>query len=109
MIQKYEGEYSFNKATVEGWNSTAIGVYYVGSRAANGSFASILYVGKATGDGGIRTRLLQHLSENKWPDATIFGYKVCSTAAEAEAHEAAEIKRLQPKYNVVGKAVWPAR
>lgn len=103
MVGKYEGEFLFNKATVEGWKSTAIGVYYIGSAGVHGGFNTIYYVGKGTGEGGIRGRLLQHLSDGGWPSGYVFGYKVCRTPAEAEAHEASEIRRLNPKYNKVGK------
>ena len=103
MVHEYQGEFGYDKPTVENWKYSLTGVYYIGSRSASGSFAGIHYVGRATGDGGIRTRLLQHLAEDKWPDCTVFGYKKCDSAAEAEAHETAEIRRLQPKYNKVGK------
>jgi len=101
MIQGYKGNYSYNETTVSGWNSAEIGVYYCGYRLQNGSLFP-LYVGKATSNIGIRGRLLQHLSEDKWPDVSRFGYCVCSTSGEAEDLEATELARLKPKYNTLG-------
>lgn len=102
MIQDYKGEYPYNDGTIRNWNSAEIGVYYCGFRNVFGSFV-VAYVGKATSENGIRGRLLEHQRVDYWPDVTHFGYKVCATSQVAEAHEAAEIKRLQPKYNKVGK------
>ncbi len=102
MIQPYKGHYQYNEKIVSDWNSTAIGVYYCGYPNTNG--LSVLYVGKAISDEGIRGRLLQHLKEDKWPDVSHFGYCVCSTPKEAEDFEASEIKKLKPKYNTQGKS-----
>lgn len=102
MVQPYKGHYKYNEKVVSDWDSAVIGVYYCGLVSQNGNL-SAFYVGKGTGDAGIRGRLLQHLSEDKWTDATHFGYCVCSSVKEAEDFEAAEIKRLQPKYNTQGK------
>lgn len=102
MIQTYKGHYPYNKKVVSNWNSTAIGVYYFGYLNTNGLY--VLYVGKATGDEGIRGRLLQHLREDEWPDVSHFGYCICSTSQEAEDFEASEIKRLKPKHNIQGKS-----
>jgi excinuclease UvrABC nuclease subunit len=102
MIQSFSGPYSFDKYTVTNWNSTQIGVYYCGFLTAQGTLVCH-YVGQAVGEGGLRGRLLQHLSENKWPDVSHFGYAVCATAAEAVNLEAQEIIRLKPKYNIQGK------
>ncbi len=64
----------------------------------------VYYVGKAArGDSSIKSRLQSHHAENKWRDVTCFGYKTTSSAAEADALEEAEIKKLKPKYNEVGK------
>ena len=102
MIQSYCGHYKFNKDTVANWNSKAIGVYYCGYLLNNGDLF-VLYVGKATSDNGIRGRLLQHLDNDRWLDVSYFGYCQCSSQKEAEDFEAIEIKRWQPKYNILGK------
>ena len=102
MIQLFKGNYGFNNAIVSGWDSTAIGVYYCGALNSNGNLV-VYYIGRAIGDDGIRGRLLQHLSETKWPDVTHFGYHVCDTQQEALSHEALEIGVYKPKYNKIGK------
>ena len=102
MVQEYKGPYQYSEKVVSDWNSTAIGVYYCGYIGSNGKL-TVLYVGKGVGDGGIRSRLLDHLRYDRWPDVTHFGYCICNTAKEAEDFEASEIKRLQPKYNTQGK------
>jgi len=102
MIYTFQGNYSFNYNTVNGWNSAAIGIYYCGYQLANGNLFPF-YIGRAIGSEGIRGRLLQHLSENKWPDVTVFGYIVCTTAQEALDLESREIARYRPKYNEQGK------
>ncbi len=104
MIQSYKGNYLFDKETVQNWNSSVIGVYYCGDINNNGSL-TVLYVGKATSEEGIRGRLLQHLNEEKWSDITHFGYCVCTTSEEAEKFEASEIMKYQPKYNKQGKSL----
>jgi hypothetical protein len=102
MIQNFQAPYSYDDSVVRNWNSSAIGVYYCGELALDGSFITY-YVGRAVSDVGIRGRLLHHLAEQKWSDVTHFGYKICSTINEAINHEATEIARLTPKYNTVGK------
>lgn len=102
MVQEYRGPFSFGKEVVQNWDNTQGGVYYCGVLNGTGGLG-VHYVGKAFGDIGIRGRLLQHLSENKWRDVTHFGYCVCSSENEALAFEAQEIKRLNPKYNTQGK------
>ena len=97
MISKYKGPFTYSKQIIEGWNSTVGGVYY-----CLNSNNHVLYVGKATGEGGIRGRLLQHISETKWSDVVAFGYVEVSTERETLNHEANEIKRCQPKYNIQG-------
>lgn len=92
----------FDNATISGWNSTAIGVYYCGAKTTEGKLA-VYYIGKSVADDGIRGRLLQHLSERKWPDVTYFGYKQCDTVAETERHELTEIAEYKPKYNTQSK------
>lgn len=98
----YNGHYTYDHSTVSGWQSAAIGVYYCGQIGPTGALI-VHYVGVGTGSGGVRDRLLCHLREDYWPDATHFGFSLCSTANEALVLEAAEIKRLQPRYNIVGK------
>ena len=102
MIYQFKGPYSFDNATVSGWNSTEIGVYYCGAKTANGKLTPY-YIGKSAAEGGIRGRLLQHLSERKWPDVTHFGYESCDTVRETESHELSEIAKYKPKYNTQGK------
>ncbi|KKP42224.1 MAG: hypothetical protein UR31_C0017G0003 [Parcubacteria group bacterium GW2011_GWA2_33_14] len=102
MRNSYEGHYSYDKDVVGNWNATAMGVYYCGY--IDGNNLIVHYVGRATSDEGIRGRLLQHLSEDKWQDVSHFGYSVCTTSREAEDFEASEILRLKPKYNMQGKS-----
>lgn len=102
MIQSFKGPFSFTESIVTDWNSNIIGVYYCGVKTAEGKL-TVYYVGRAVSDIGIRGRLLQHLSENKWYDVTHFGYEECSTSQEAINHEASEIVKYHPKYNTQGK------
>ena len=102
MIYQFKGLYLFDNATISEWDSTAIGVYYCGAKGAEGKL-NVYYIGKSVAGGGMRGRLLQHLSERKWPDATHFGYEQCDSVAETERHELAEIARYKPKYNTQGK------
>lgn len=100
-MNQYNGHYNYDHATVSGWQYNLTGVYYCGEIASNGNLIAH-YVGKGTGDGGIKGRLLDHLGQDRWPDVKYFGYIVCSSAQEAVNLEAAEIKRCQPKYNTQG-------
>ncbi|MCH8106546.1 MAG: hypothetical protein IIC58_13765 [Proteobacteria bacterium] len=102
MVYSFKGPFAFNEATVKGWKSTAIGVYYCGVKTTNGKL-TIYYIGKGISEDGMRGRLLQHLSKDKWFDVTHFGYESCDTENEAEKHEAAEIAKHKPKYNTQGK------
>lgn len=102
MIYQFKGPYLFDNDTISGWNSTAIGVYYCGTKNTDGKL-TIYYIGKSVADGGMRGRLLQHLSERKWSDVTHFGYEQCDTVSETERHELAEIAKYKPKYNTQGK------
>lgn len=99
--QMYKGHYNYDKNVVQNWNNTQGGVYYCGVVASNGNL-TVYYVGKAFSDGGIRGRLLQHLSENKWRDVTHFGYVECASENESFSLEKNEIIRLNPKYNIQG-------
>ena len=102
MRYAYQGHYSYSHPVISNWNNNQIGVYYCGFTLPNGNL-SVLYVGRATGDNGIRGRLLQHLGEDRWPNVTHFGYVVCDTVKDAEDFEATEIARLQPLHNTQGK------
>jgi len=102
MVQKYKGHYEYSPRVVDGWDSNAIGVYYCGEINANGNLVPH-YIGKGTGDGGIRRRLQDHLREDYWPNVTHFGFIVCDTIRESEIHEANEIAAHKPKHNEIGK------
>ncbi|MFH1207706.1 MAG: hypothetical protein V1668_03810 [Patescibacteria group bacterium] len=102
MIRDYQGNYVYSQKVISEWNSTAIGVYYCGIPTQPGNLKP-LYIGKGTGEGGMRARLLTHLRNDNWPDVTHFGYRICDSVKEADDFEASEIKRCQPKYNQVGK------
>jgi len=102
VISGYSGHYSFNNALINLYAPNSIGVYYCGYIDLNNILITH-YVGRAMGDGvSIRNRLSAHLSDG-WRDVAHFGYVLCSTQEEAESFEAAEIRRLQPKYNTQGK------
>ncbi len=101
MVKQYQGHYSYDKKVIDDWNSSAIGVYYLGTLAPNGNL-TVYYIGKGCGDGGIRSRLQDHLNEDYWPDVTHFGYCLCDFGSDADTHEMAEIRKFQPKYNKVG-------
>lgn len=103
MIRQYKGNYPYNQETISGWNNSQIGVYYCGYPNQDGSLTP-LYVGKATGQDGIRGRLRQHISQDNWSGVTHFGYCVCDTPKEADDFEVAEISRCNPKYNTQGKS-----
>jgi len=108
MVHQYQGPYTYNQKIVSDWDSTAIGVYYCGYVNNYSGSLKPLYIGKGTGDGGMRVRLFDHLQNENWSDATHFGYCVCDTVKEAEDFEVAEINRCAPKYNQVGKSnrIW---
>lgn len=99
MITQFEGPHLFDVDIITDWNSSIGGVYYCGVITTERKLI-VYYVGRAVGDGGIRSRLLQHLSENKWYDVTHFGYKACDSMNETIDHEISEISRLKPKYNI---------
>ena len=103
MISNYYGHYSYNSNSISRNAIDKIGVYYCGYIGKNGKL-STLYVGRAAGDGvTIRSRLFDHLNNNRWPDVSHFGFRVCDTKSEAIDLEAKEIARLKPKYNSIGK------
>lgn len=103
MIHEFKGPFSYSEAVIKGWNSSAIGVYYCGALGADNKFRAFYYIGKGTGEGGMRSRLIDHLSQDSWPDVTHFGYHVCDRADEAESYEAEEIAKYKPRYNTQGK------
>lgn len=105
MIYEYKGPFSFTQEIVGGWDSTAIGVYYCGYLNAKGELVC-LYVGQACGAAGLRGRLLQHLAERKWSNVTHFSYRQCGKVEEAANLESAEIRRIQPYYNIQGKKIY---
>lgn len=102
MVHPYQGHYTYSQKVIGDWNNNRIGVYYCGYVAQNGNLMP-LYIGQAVGQDGIKGRLLQHLSQDNWPDVTHFGYCVCNTTKEAEDFESSEIAEYQPKYNTQGK------
>lgn len=105
MISSYFGHYIFNKDSIQLNASTGIGIYYCGWVNPLTRILETYYVGRALGAGvSIKNRLLDHLNDG-WSDVTNFGYKLCTSEKEVEDLEAAEIKRLQPKYNTQGKAI----
>lgn len=99
MAEDFKGAFPYNKSSVRASGPERIGVYYIGHYSAKREFVAD-YVGSS---GDIRTRLLQHLNQDDWRDVTHFGYRLCRSEQEALALEAAEIKRLKPKYNKLGK------
>ena len=102
MIYSYSGSFPYNRPSVQIFAPGSLGVYYCGYLNVAGTLICH-YVGRAIGEGvTIRSRLVDHFTDG-WPDVTHFGHQVCTTAKEAEDLEKGEIKRLQPKYNKVGK------
>ena len=100
MINQYKGKYPYNRSSILQNAPDSIGVYYCCNLGTNGQ-SHALYIGRAKGDGvSIRSRLLDHIRDENWPDVTHFGYYVCSTKQEAEDLEIQEIRRCNPKYNI---------
>lgn len=99
MLKSFKGPYSFDRSTLENWDSVEKGVYYIGTLNADRRL-TIAYIGKGCGEGGMKERLLSHLG--RWRDVTHFGYEGGDYNSEIEVHEAAEIERYQPRYNVQG-------
>ena len=102
MIYSYKGHYSYSDSIIRDWDSTDIGVYYCGYINTNDKL-TILYIGKGTGEDGIRGRLLDHLRSDVWPNITHFGYHICDTKLEATEWEKKEIEKYKPSYNTQGK------
>ena len=103
MISDYYGRYSYNSNSISQNAPDKIGVYYCGYIGESGKL-STLYVGGAAGDGvTIKSRLFDHLNNDRCPDVSHFGFHVCDTKSEAIDLEAKEIARLKAKYNSIGK------
>ncbi len=102
MVHGFQGNYTYSEKVVGDWKSNAIGVYYCGYPTTEGKLR-LLYIGVGTSENGMRGRLLDHLREDYWPDATHFGYQQCDSAKEALDWESAEILKYKPKYNTQGK------
>jgi len=102
-MEQFKGPYTYNEKIVEDWDSNVTGVYYIGVKTPDNQLR-IFYIGKAVGIGGIRKRLLEHLAERKWSDATHFGFHASgnSNVSEVEEFEKEEIKKYKPKYNTQG-------
>lgn len=102
MISEFKGPYSYAEKIVREWNSSVPGVYYLGVKTPQNQMI-IYYIGKAVAEGGIRSRLLEHLSENKWDDVTHFGYHASQPLDVKAVNELEEeeIKKYSPKYNTV--------
>lgn len=102
MVYQYTGHYQYNSSSVTNNAPDKTGVYYCGHLNSEGSLIPD-YIGRAMGEGvTIQSRLADHLREDYWPDATHFGYQICTTKSETEAHEAEEIAKYKPKYNTQG-------
>ncbi len=102
MIHDFKGPYTYSEAVIKDWDSDAIGVYYCGTKTADNKLTP-LYIGKGTGDGGMRSRLLNHIAKDNWSDVTHFGYEICDTITEVEDYEAEEIAKYKPEHNKQGK------
>lgn len=102
MVYQYKGHFPYNDETVRGWTSSAIGIYYCGYLNSTGHLVPI-YIGKGTGTGGMRERLLCHLRDDLWPEVTHFGYSLCDFPNEADTYEIGEIQKHQPARNVLGR------
>ena len=101
MISEFKGPYIYSNKIVSNWNSSVAGVYYIGIKTPENQL-SVYYIGQAVGELGIRGRLLQHLSEAKWSDATHFGFQVFdkSVVGKITDFEKGEIVKFKPKYNI---------
>lgn len=99
MVSRFIGPFIWGKASINANVDDSIGVYYCCHYNQNQELIA-LYVGSSE---EMKTRLMTHLSQVKWPDVTHFGFSRCSTIAEALIFESSEISRLKPKYNRIGK------
>ncbi|OGM97334.1 MAG: hypothetical protein A2735_03120 [Candidatus Yanofskybacteria bacterium RIFCSPHIGHO2_01_FULL_41_21] len=102
-MEPFKGPYVYSEKIIREWNSTAVGVYYIGAKTPENQLR-IFYIGKAVSGGGIRKRLLEHLTENKWNDVTHFGFHIFKTdnIKEIEEFEKEEIAKYNPKHNIKG-------
>lgn len=102
MIYDYSGHHGYDKWSVTSKAPDNIGVYYCGVLNFKGLIP--LYIGRAIGENvTIKSRLLDHVRDDNWPEVTHFGYQICTTVKEAEDLEASEIASWKPKYNKQGK------
>src|SRR3989344_9193139 len=102
MVYDYRGNHNFEALSITLFAPANIGVYYCGILINNQLVPH--YVGRAVGkDVTISKRLHEHLSVDKWPDVTHFGFCICDTPDEAIALERLEIANRNPKYNKVGR------
>lgn len=95
----YNGEYPFNKQIISDWDSNTTGVYYLFENDL------ITYIGSAIGAGGIRGRLLQHINEYSFPHVNRFGFKEIIGSDLILSYEKAEIQRIQPGRNKIGRTL----
>ena len=99
MAGQYQGNYVYEENSVQIYAPVSWGVYYC-VHIEQGSRVVADYIGKASGQGvTIKSRLLNHLSGDNWPEVSHFGYILCSSAEEAQRLEIEEINRCNPKYN----------
>lgn len=102
MINKtFQGPFLYREDIISGWDSNIKGIYYCGIKQ-NESIIP-LYIGKATREGGIKDRLLDHLREDNWPDITHFAYYALDNEKEIDNFEVLEIEKYKPKYNIQNK------
>ncbi len=102
MINQYKGNYQYSEISILISAPKEIGVYYVGILNREGELWPF-YIGRAMGEGvTIKSRILDHLRENKWLDITHFGYQICSNKQEVEILEKKQILKYKPKYNKQG-------
>jgi excinuclease UvrABC nuclease subunit len=99
MIHSYKGHFIYFESEVQNLSPGIIGVYYCGAILENGNLKPY-YIGKGAGEKGLRSRLLDHLRDDYWPDVTHFGFHECDTVSEAEQYELEEIDKYKPKYNI---------
>jgi excinuclease UvrABC nuclease subunit len=99
MISVFKGNYKYNEKDVKLYAPDRQGVYYIGGWAADG-FILIEYIGKAIGEGvSIKTKLLDHLSNNELKKLSHFAFRIITTEKEIEECEKSEIKVYSPRYN----------
>ena len=98
MISQYNGNFEYNRNSIQESAPSATGVYFCVHFEQQLVIAD--YIGKATGVGvSIKSRLLDHINSQHWPEVTHFGYILCTLPSEADRLEVSEIVRCGPKYN----------